>query len=394
MGGGGGGSMGGGVGGGSTGGGGGTGGGGCTATTTAIDTMFHGRGSLLMQAGRPRLAYSNAFSATTTDVYYAECLSGCDGGAPTFSTPFALNNVSPNALTRPILRAIGDAGVAYCFRSQTSSISGSLQFGECVSGNCSLPSSWAHQNLDVFIETGEAGAGMDALGALRAVVSETEVLPDGGTNSIYGECTNNCTSNLGTNWTFAQFKYDSRGSAIALQSEGLLMRRSAVWGSDSIGAMLFGECTMNCGSAASWSTVSLGPGAYPDIVMGADGLPRVFYSTSSVPNLATRMTRCTVRPCSVAMNWSAPLTVIAARSTFTTAGRADDGRTTFSTGMVDGGFILGVELPDGGYQTSVASACGAPLEGDSAAAFLRPDGQWNLFFHERQSRMIYVDDAP
>jgi hypothetical protein len=313
-------------------------------------------------AGRPRLFWFSALGAT-----YAECVSGCGTATPTWSTPISVGAGGDTVESRPLIRQSG--GVLTTMWKA----SGALYHGECA-GSCTSPISWGK----VDIANGDNAShtiAYDISGTLRAAAWQDGNITDAG-GLVYTECIGPCASAFGT-WGRLELPHDPSGADLRLTAlpDGGIRRSLAVYADETGGKIgLYGECESNCLQAASWAFASLANAKDPYIVFDAQGLPRVFATTTSD---RLWVSRCSQRPCTSTANWTNQNLMT---SDLVTGGNWADGGTFFLTSSLDGGALtLGVESGTT-YTTRDLALCSGPATGVRPFAYSGPANRLRVVF--------------
>lgn len=188
-------------------------------------------------------------------------------------------------------------------------------------GSCVSSTNWT--STAIFAADGPAVA-VAAQGATRAMIYKRPTAVGGG--AIYAECSNNCQFPAAWSTVPRPDYGPAQGGDLVLETlDGGVLRRTAVWGGDSLtnpSPMILNECTgSSCAGPQGWSGSNLPPGVFPRVVIDRAGLPVVF-SLSTMPFGLLQVSRCLQRPC-VGANWTT-VPILPAVSSFT-AGSSDAG---------------------------------------------------------------------
>ena len=341
---------------------------GCPLVSNSMGLGGGGRSSIVELANTPRvlLHVSTNFS-TSGQLVYTECTANCLASNSQWSSPVPFDDTPGGSQIRPSLRALG-SGLASFRRS--GGLNSPAVYSECAGPTCRTPGDWSSANID--IASGSAGAMDLNTGGLRAVVYER---PDAGAE--YAECTGNCLQ--AGSWSKVGFPVDPLGASVVVSATGsTVMRRAFVFGTAAPAHMLYGECTANCGSAASWSTLSIDQGAIPDLVLDRQGLPRVFFNPGGSGAGGASVARCTVRPCTSLSNWVTVPVVPA--GVYASAFVAPDGRTGVATSATSGSLVIATENAAGtAYDVEPQNDCsGQTLVLQYPSLYLEPGDRFRL----------------
>ncbi len=340
------------------------------ASETIIDATHGGPASALLRDGALHVLFQ---AADAGDVLYARCGPACDLARPRFSPPVNVGAGTSAPGLRPQLGVTTSGVVTAVWRTDPSA--GELRVAECAAG-CEQPSSWTSVALELPPTGTAAGdsVGLAVSGERRVLVAMRGWPPTFFNQGVLlAECETACASAPSAWSTFTLVSSsDAFGASVALQPlGGGGLRRLAVWGGGPVNApaqMLYRECTQ-----ADWSDVAgafLEPGVYPSVVVGGDGLPRVFF-LSRGPDAALKVARCTQAPCATPMPamWS-PLpqwttTTLETSVGHFSAGVLPDGRTAYVTSAPNKTIVLGVESQDGGaYEHVNPASCAEWIPGE------------------------------
>ena len=273
------------------------------------------------------------------------------------------DSAAAGGLLAPRLRRAADATLLAAWRTDVAG--GRLVYAQRT-GSCG----WEQVDLTPRLPNGPwgPGVGLATYGAQRAMAAKNGAPPMGG--AFYFECTANC--GVASSWgsvIIGPTYSNAFGIDVEIADAGPLVPwTTVIIGGDSLSnpsAMLWRHCTGMCLSPSAWQNGVLPPGVFPDLVIDAQGLPRVFYLTRS-PGGALAITRCVAPPCHgpMASVWQTTMLLPAADSV--SAGALPDGRTWFVAGNA-GSVLYGVETPAGYDVGNVTTCSGASLAGAWAA---------------------------